>query len=238
MELSKERIAAESVREMQAAMERLERREWWRWATALVIMLVLTLGVFSLFLASDKKDPLNPYRLDLALPGLFALVVIFDIFAIYQQVLISRLRRQLSGQIGMLAALEALKPTAQDQGTWKERRRSPRSVVDKRLKVTATVKGKETVLLGRAIDISDLSMAAVLSGSLERGDKVVLEFSAAGSSVLSLAAVIKYVQGFRHGFEFSGLSAKQLEQLRQARLEADPITGIWKVSALTTPSGE
>ena len=238
MEISKERIAVESVREMQAAMERLERREWWRWATALVIMLVLTLGVFSLFMASDKKDALNPYRLDMAIPGLFAMVVIFDIFAIYQQVLISRLRRQLSGQIGMLAALEALKPNAADQAIWQERRRSPRSVVDKRLKVTATVKGKETVLLGRAIDISDLGLAAVLSGSLKRGDKVLLEFSAGGSSVLRVAAVIKYVQGFRHGFEFSGLSAEQLEQLRQARLEADPITGIWKVSALTTPSGE
>jgi hypothetical protein len=238
MELSKEHIAVESVRDMQAAMKRLERREWWRWATALVIMLVLTLGVFSLFTATDKKDALNPYRLDLAIPGLFALVVIFDIFAIYQQVLISRLRRQLSGQIGMLAALEALKPNAQEEAGRIERRRSPRTVVDKRLKVTATVKGKETVFLGRAIDISDLGLAAVLSGSLERGDKVLLEFSAGRSSVLRLAAVIKYVQGFRHGFEFSRLSAEQLEKLRQARLEEDPITGVWKVPAQTTTSGE
>src|SRR5258706_11758030 len=131
MELSKERIAAESVREMQAAMERLERREWWRWATALVIMLVLTLGVFSLFLASDKKDALNPYRLDLAIPGLFALVVIFDIFAIYQQVLISRLRRQLFAQIGMMAVVAALKPSRPDEGAWKENRESSGPLVDK-----------------------------------------------------------------------------------------------------------
>src|SRR5258708_34346892 len=124
----------------------------------------------------------------MAIPGLFAMVVIFDIFAIYQQVLISRLRRQLSGQIGMLAALEALKPNAADQATWQERRRSPRSVVDKRLKVTATVKGKETVLLGRAIAISDLGLAAGLSGSLKRGVKVLLEFLPAGSPVLTVAA--------------------------------------------------
>src|SRR5258708_35629506 len=114
------------------------RREWWRWATALVIMLVLTLGVFSLFMASDKKDALNPYRLDMAIPGLFAMVVIFDIFAIYQQVLISRLRRQLSGQIGMLAALAAVKPNAAGQASWRRRPRSPPSVRDKRPKMSAT----------------------------------------------------------------------------------------------------
>jgi hypothetical protein len=203
---------------MQAAMERLERREWWRWATALLIMLLLTLGVLSLsVVGGSQKALLTQYQFELAVPGLFALVLVFDGFAIYQQVLISRLRRQLSGQMGMLATLEALKPHALEDGEGrKERRRVQRTPLDQRVKVIANLKGKETVLLGRVIDMSELGLAAVLSGSLERGDKVSIEFSPSGNGVMTLSATIRYAQGFRHGFEFSNVKPFELEQLRRA----------------------
>jgi len=235
---TKEHEAAESLRAMQAAMERLERREWWRWATALIIMLLLTLGVLSLSLPGDKKTVLNQYQFELAVPGLFALVVVFDSFAIYQQVLISRLRRQLSGQMGMLATWEALKPPDNgDQSGRRERRRLPRSPFDQRIKVIASNNGKASVFLGRVIDISELGLAAVLSGSLERGDKVSLEFSPGGSATLTLSAVIRYAQGFRHGFEFSNVSPAELEQLRRA-CHAQTITNVRRVSALSPSSSE
>jgi hypothetical protein len=215
--LSREQDSAENLRSMQTAMERLERREWWRWATALIIMLLLTLAVLSLSVAGGpQKALLTAYQFEMAVPGLFALVLIFDVFAIYQQILISRLRRQLSGQMGMLAALEALKPTFDDHEGRKERRRVPRTPLDQRVKVTANIKGKETLLLGRVIDISELGLAAVLSGSLERGDKVLVEFSPGGSVVMTLSATIRYAQGFRHGFEFSNVKPFELEQLRRA----------------------
>lgn len=216
--LSREQDSAENLRSMQAAMERLERREWWRWATALIIMLLLTMGVLSLSVASGpRKELLTQDQFELAVPGLFALVVVFDLFAIYQQILITRLRRQLSGQIGMLATLEALKPAelADSEGRT-ERRRVQRTPLDQRLKVTANLKGKDTVLLGRIIDISELGLAAVLSGSLERGDKVSVEFSPSGNVVMTLSATIRYSQGFRHGFEFSNVRPFELEQLRRA----------------------
>jgi hypothetical protein len=203
---------------MQTAMERLERREWWRWATALIIMLLLTLGVLSLSVAGGpQKELLTQYQFDLAVPGLFALVLVFDVFAIYQQILISRLRRQLSGQMGMLATLEALKQAElDDREGRKERRRVQRTPLDQRIKVTANFKGKETVLLGRVIDLSELGLAAVLSGSLERGDKVLVEFSPSGNVVMTLSATIRYAQGFRHGLEFSNVRPFELEQLRRA----------------------
>jgi len=235
---SKEREAAESLRAMQAAMERLERREWWRWATALIIMLLLTLGVMSLSLPGEPRSVLNPYRFELAVPGLFALVLIFDVFAIYQQVLISRLRRQLSGQIRMLATWEALKPPENgDAMGRKERRRLPRSPFDQRIKVIASSNGKETILLGRVIDISELGLAAVLSGSLERGDPVSLEFSLGGNLVMTFSAVIRYAQGFRHGFEFSNLSPLELERLRRA-CHAQVVTNVRRVSASSPSSSE
>lgn len=226
MELGKENNSAASMREMQAGLQRLERREWWRWATALLIMLLLTFGVFSLSLPDVRKEPIAGVQLDLAVRGLFALVLVFDCFVIYQQILISRLRRQLANQIGMMAALEALKPAApQDQAGRKERRRTPRYPFDQRLKVKTALKGKENVFFGRVIDISPFGLAAVLSGSLERGEKVSLEFSAGmGNPILTLSAVIRYAHGFRHGFEFAGVNAVELEHLRRACRAADATT--------------
>ena len=206
-----------NMRDIQAGLERLERREWWRWAVALLIVLMLTFAVFSLSLPGMRKDNFTQDQLDLAVRGLFALVVIFDVFAIYQQILITRLRRQLAAQIGMLATLEAIRPAVNENpARWKERRRSPRYVFDQRLKVKAMIKGKETVLFGRIIDIGEFGLAAVLSGSLERDEKAVLEFSPPeGHKILALPATTRYAAGFRHGFEFSSLTAAQWEEVRQ-----------------------
>lgn len=217
MPILKDSDKAVSVREMQEGLERLERREWWRWGVALFIMLLLTFGVFALSLSGVRKE-LNELQFDFAVPGLFALVLIFDFFAIYQQVLISRLRRQLSTQIGMMAALEALKPAVKaDPDRQKDRRRSPRHPFDQRLKVKATVKGKETVYLGRVIDISELGIAAVLPASLERGDQVIVEFRGGeDDAVLVLPAIVRYANGFRHGCEFVGLTDPELEKVRRA----------------------
>jgi hypothetical protein len=209
---------ATTIREMQAGLERLERREWWRWTTALLIMLLLTIGVFSLSLPGLRSEAFTTIQLDMAVRGLFALVIVFDVFAIYQQILISRLRRQLAGQIGMMAALEALKPApGSDQAGRKERRRTVRHPFDQRVKIKAGAKGREEVLYGRIIDLSPFGMAAVLSGSLECGEKVSFEFSPGiGSPTLTLSGVICYVHGFRHGFEFRDVNAIEAEHLRRA----------------------
>jgi hypothetical protein len=56
MQQAKENGPVTSLQEIQAGLERLERREWWRWAAALLIMLLLTLGVFSLSLPGVGND--------------------------------------------------------------------------------------------------------------------------------------------------------------------------------------
>ncbi|HEU5415208.1 MAG TPA: hypothetical protein VFW31_15685, partial [Candidatus Angelobacter sp.] len=171
MEL-KEKVSGPSMREIQAGLERLERQEWWRWATALFIMLLLSLGVFSLSLPGPRKDFFTLHHWDLAIPGLFVAILIFNIFVIHQQIRISRMRRQLSGQIGMLAALEVLRPaSAQEQAGQRELRRAPRYPFDQRLKVKAQGEGEgeEIILYGRIIDLGEIGLGAVISGSLERG---------------------------------------------------------------------
>jgi PilZ domain len=214
----KEKVSGTSMREIQAGLERLERQEWWRWATALFIMLLLSLGVFSLSLPGPRKDFFTLHHWDLAIPGLFVAILIFNIFVIHQQIRISRMRRQLSGQIGMLAALEVLRPaSAQEQAGQRELRRAPRYPFDQRLKVKAQGEGEgeEIILYGRIIDLGEIGLGAVISGSLERGATVSLEFSTGpGKPTLLLTAVVRYARGFRHGFEFSGLLRNDLECLR------------------------
>lgn len=218
MEL-KEKVSGTSMREIQAGLERLERQEWWRWATALFIMLLLSLGVFSLSLPGPRKDLFTRYHWDLAIPGLFAAILIFNIFVVHQQIRISRMRRQLSGQIGMLAALEVLRPaSAEEKAGQREQRRAPRHPFDQRLKIKAQAggeNGEEAILYGRIIDLSEIGLGAVISGSLERGTTVSLEFSTGpGKPTLQLTSVVRYARGFRHGFEFSGLLRNDLECLR------------------------
>jgi hypothetical protein len=218
----KEKVSGTSMREIQAGLERLERQEWWRWATALFIMLLLSLGVFSLSLPGPRRDFLTLHHWDLAIPGLFVAILIFNIFVIHQQIRISRMRRQLSGQIGMLAALEVLRPaSSQEQAGQRELRRAPRYPFDQRLKVKAQGEGEEIILYGRIIDLGEIGLGAVISGSLERGATVSLEFSTGpGKPTLLLTAVVRYARGFRHGFEFSGLLRNDLECLRSCFPEA------------------
>jgi hypothetical protein len=217
MEL-KEKVSGTSMREIQAGLERLERQEWWRWATALFIMLLLSLGVFSLALPGPRKDLFTRYQWDLTIPALFVTILVFNVFVVRQQIRISRMRRQLSGQIGMLAALEVLRPaSAEEKAGQRELRRAPRFPFDQRLKVKTQGEGdgEEIILYGRIIDLSEMGLGAVISGTLERGATVSLEFSTGvGKPTLQLTAVVRYARGFRHGFEFSGLLRSDLECLR------------------------
>ena len=218
--------SANNMREMQCGLERLERREWWRWGTALLIMLLLTLGVFSLSLPGLRRDAFTQSQLEVAVKGLFALVLLFDIFAIYQQVQISRLRRQLARQIGMLAAMETLKPAPpEEQEGQKERRRTQRRSIDQRLKVTVTLEDdKEETFHGRVIDVSEIGLGAVIAGSLNRGQIATLEFrTAANDDLLKVIAVVRYARGFRHGFEFSGLNYHE-QKVLQRSCEGESVT--------------
>jgi signal transduction histidine kinase/CheY-like chemotaxis protein len=76
----------------------VERRQWWLWASAIVVTLLLTLGILSFtlqFFSSNQNDASYFVNLQDSVRGLFALVFLFDIYCIYQQLQIQRIRRQL-----------------------------------------------------------------------------------------------------------------------------------------------
>lgn len=96
------------LEEVQASLKKLERRDWWLWAVAIIVMLLLTLAVVSLSFPGLLKteDPIFQFSLNEAVRGLVGLVLLFNTYSIYQQVQIKRLRRQFSEQLQVMSRLK------------------------------------------------------------------------------------------------------------------------------------
>src|SRR6202162_4209896 len=98
-----------SLPELQAKLQRLERRDWWLWTMAVVVMLLLTFAVFSMSFPGLVKvdDPFFQASLNRAVRGLIGLVLIFNAYTIYQQITVKRLRRDFSKKIEEMRILQA-----------------------------------------------------------------------------------------------------------------------------------
>jgi two-component system cell cycle sensor histidine kinase/response regulator CckA len=78
-------------------MQRVQRREWWLWSSAVLITLVLTLGLISFVIPLLRHTRTEEITLD-AKPivrSLVGLVLLFDVYVVYQQLQIYRIRKQL-----------------------------------------------------------------------------------------------------------------------------------------------
>ena len=81
-----------------ARARKVERRQWWLWASAIIITLLLTVGMASFAYLFEQTDPTFSFTLRQSIRGLVGLVFLFDLYTIYQQLLIHRIRRQLTDQ--------------------------------------------------------------------------------------------------------------------------------------------
>jgi len=77
--------------------QRIEQREWWLWAVAIIITLLLTIALASFLLpnAAGHQDFYSLNVVPQAIRGLVALVFLFDLYTIYQHLLIYRIRHEL-----------------------------------------------------------------------------------------------------------------------------------------------
>ena len=77
-------------------MQQVEAREWWLWGFAVTVTLVLTVGIVSLTFPGNHLLPHSEW-LDLKewVRGLACLVLLFDIYTVYQQLQLQRMRREL-----------------------------------------------------------------------------------------------------------------------------------------------
>jgi PAS domain S-box-containing protein len=75
-----------------SSIRHIEKREWFLWTAAVIVTIFLTAGLAS-FLLREESDTLS--LLPQAVRGLLALVLIFDIYTLYQQLQLHRIRRKL-----------------------------------------------------------------------------------------------------------------------------------------------
>lgn len=202
--------------EAQAKLARLERSEWWRWTTVLFISVALTLGMIAMAYPHVLPRALSDTRIETILRGLLGLVLLFDVFAFYQQSKISAMRRELAAQIGMLSALEALRPpNVIEQIQRMNRRKLPRFLFDTRLKVTRSAGEKKQEVFGRVRDICEIGVGAVIADPLQSGERVTLEFPVpVQQKPLVLQAVVCYRRGFHHGFQLLAPEPEQSAVIR------------------------
>jgi two-component system cell cycle sensor histidine kinase/response regulator CckA len=80
-----------------ARSRQIERKQWSLWVSAIIVTLLLTAGILSFTFPYlfQRFDPIHVLNLREAIQALMALVILFDVYAFYQQLQIYRARRQL-----------------------------------------------------------------------------------------------------------------------------------------------
>jgi diguanylate cyclase (GGDEF)-like protein len=103
------------AKELAEERRRIEKRDWWVRGYSILVILLLTFAVISLTLPAVLTDAETIFKIKLteAVFGLITLIVLFNIYTIYQEVLIKRLRRQLlekQDHYGILRNLAMIDP--------------------------------------------------------------------------------------------------------------------------------
>lgn len=93
----------------QLKLRKLQRRDWMLWWTSVTVMLLLTLalGSFTLPKLYEGATTFFQFNLEQAVRGLAAAVLLFNTYAIYQQIVVKRLQRKLAEQLEETAKLES-----------------------------------------------------------------------------------------------------------------------------------
>jgi len=89
-----------SIKRTDNTWEQTERRQWWLSVSSIVLSLVLTVGILSLALSlfaveSKAYEVLDKHVL---VDGLLGLVLLFDVYVVFQQLQIYRVRRQIAAR--------------------------------------------------------------------------------------------------------------------------------------------
>jgi diguanylate cyclase (GGDEF)-like protein len=96
--------------QIREGLQRLDRKQWWLWSSAVMIILLLTIGMASFAFPSLMRlgEGAYPFFLSQAVRGLIGLVLLFSVYTIYQQYLINKIRGQLADQMDSVAKVEML----------------------------------------------------------------------------------------------------------------------------------
>jgi diguanylate cyclase (GGDEF)-like protein len=103
-------FSANPAKDIQVTMRRMDRREWWLWSYAIIVTMLLLMAVASFAFPAllSGVDSYYSFFLNQALRGLVGMVLIFNVYVIYQQLQITRIRRQLTDQVFAVDKVEVL----------------------------------------------------------------------------------------------------------------------------------
>jgi diguanylate cyclase (GGDEF)-like protein len=163
-----------------ADLSRIERRDWWSWGLTIVVILLLTAGIFSLALPSFFQNAESLFRIKLeeAVFGLIAMVVLFVSYAVHQQFIIKRLRRQLAEKQGHSRILRNLAMLDPLTGLYNRRFAEQRLISE-----VARSFRKKLPLCILLLDLNDFKQINDVHGH-PAGDLVLQEFAASISKAI------------------------------------------------------
>jgi diguanylate cyclase (GGDEF)-like protein len=100
--------APAQAEQIRTNMRQIARRQWWLWSSAVMVTLLLTLGIASFAFPGllSGAGGLYSFHLDLAVRGLVGLVLLFNVYTVYQQLQIHRIHSKLSDQVEALGKME------------------------------------------------------------------------------------------------------------------------------------
>lgn len=98
---SSDAVTKENSLEVRESLSVLDRKNWWHWWNTVLVIMLLTGAVAALSLPKflTDKDLSSQLEIDIAVRGLLGVVLIFNLYMLYQQHLLGRLRKYLSSQM-------------------------------------------------------------------------------------------------------------------------------------------
>jgi diguanylate cyclase (GGDEF)-like protein len=95
---------------IEATVRRVEARQWWLWCSAMVVTALSMLGIASFVLPAffSEFTSLGAFFSNDAVRGLLSLVLIFNVYVVYEQLQINRVRKQVADEFYRLAFFDPL----------------------------------------------------------------------------------------------------------------------------------
>jgi len=88
----------------------LDRRQWWLWSSAVLVLVLLTIAVASFAFPAllNREQGTYSFYLNQAVRSLVGFVLIFSVYLVYQQHTIMRMRNQLADQFQSIEKVQDL----------------------------------------------------------------------------------------------------------------------------------